>query len=165
VGAGGDSAVGQPSKGAAATKRRAVPESEWLWFGKAGHLIVGNDCRFHLCTLIGKYLISTVGEYLPDSQVREITAASKGVTLEGRGDAREADFMRKIGYEEIGHGRRYETMVFKAGKRCTEKECGCGQPEIDGHELAFSGYNTAGAAAMGHMEHCRAVAAGKIGRR
>jgi len=33
----------------------------WKWRGLPGHFICSNDCRFHLCTDIGKYRISTVG--------------------------------------------------------------------------------------------------------
>ena len=81
------------------------------------HLIVSRDCRFHLATFIPGarvcgVIISTVGEWLPDSEVREITARCRGVQLEGRGDARLADYMAKIGFQEIGAGRTYETMVF-----------------------------------------------------
>jgi hypothetical protein len=46
------------------------------WFGHAGHFICAEWCRFHLCTQVGPYLISTVGEYVPDAPVREILAQS-----------------------------------------------------------------------------------------
>ncbi len=132
-----------------------VPPVEWKWFGNAAHFICGHNCRFHLTTLIGHYLVSTVGEYLPDESVREIMARSRGIQIEGRGDARRADFMKKIGYEEIGCDRKYETMVFKAGAPCSVKECGCGLPSIDGSELDFAPYNQAGDATTGHLEMCR----------
>lgn len=131
-----------------------IPESKWNWFGCAGHLIVGKDCRFHLFTKVGKFVVSTVGEYLPSESVREILAKSRGVKIEGRGDARENDYMRKIGYEKIGFDRLYETMVFDAGKPCRLKTCMCGAPEIDGSEKDFRGYNTAGEATKGHFEMC-----------
>ena len=41
-------------------------------------------------------------------------------------------------------------MVFRAGKPCVEKHCGCGLPAISGGELDFAGYNTAGDATKGH---------------
>lgn len=134
---------------------RTIPSAEWKWFGDAGHLIVGHDCRFHLCTLIGDYLVSTVGKYLPDEGVREMEAEWKGVRLEGKGDARRAQYMREIGYSEIGASRTYETMVFRAGKPCDAPECGCGLPAIDGQELDFDGYNDAGSATRGHMAMCQ----------
>ena len=106
-----------------------MTEKNWKWFGSPGHLIVSLDCRFHLCTQVGGHLVSTVGEYLPDSSVREILAKSRGKTLEGIGEMRRADFLDKIGYEEIGCGRKFETMVFRvSGDLC---KCGCGMPNVN----------------------------------
>ena len=130
------------------------PRNSWQWFGDPGHLIVARDCRFHLCTKVGPWLVSTVGKYLPDAPVREILAESRGITLEGKGDARLADYMRKVGYEEIGLERLYETMVFRAGEPCDAEGCHCGLPAISGEELDFSAYNEAGAATSGHMRMC-----------
>jgi hypothetical protein len=87
-----------------------IPQSEWRWFGSPGHFICARDCRFHLCTQIGAVLVSTVGEYFPGESVREILANSRGVVLNGRGDEREADYMTKLGYEDIGFNRKYETI-------------------------------------------------------
>lgn len=42
--------------------------------------------------------------------------------------------------------------VFKAGKACAAKGCGCGLPSINGMELDFAGYNDAGSATKGHMK-------------
>lgn len=139
-------------------KRVVKKPKAWEWFGNAAHFICGFDCRFHLATLVNGYIVSTVGEYFPDEGSREILASSKGIKLEGRGDARKYDFMKKYGYEEIGCDRKYETMVFKAGPVCVRKGCACGLPEIDGSELDFSGYNDAGAATRGHMAMCKAWA-------
>lgn len=141
-----------------------IPESEWEWFGLSGHLIVSMDCRFHMCTLIGDVLVSTVGMYLPDSQVREGLARSRGIELEGRGDARRYDWLRKNnGYEEIGVDRKFETMAFMAGPRCEVPGCNCGQPSIAiATELFAEGYNDPRAAREGHMRACRLAAEGKI---
>lgn len=137
------------------TPPREIPKSEWKWFGRAGHFICADWCRFHMCTLIGEYLVSTVGEYIPDEAVREICAQSRGITLEGRGDARRADWLNKLGFEEIGYQRKYETMVFKVGASvCTAAGCMCGLPEIIPTELDMDGYNTAGEAAAGHSAMC-----------
>jgi len=46
----------------ATAKAAPIPESKWKWFGDAGHFICSQWCQFHLCTLVGKYLISTVGK-------------------------------------------------------------------------------------------------------
>ncbi len=64
-----------------------IPPAEWQWFGRAGHLIVADSCRFHLHTHVGQWCVSTVGEW----------------------------YMRPIDDEphEIGFRRLYETMVFE----------------------------------------------------
>src|SRR5919106_127620 len=48
--------------------------TELKWFGHAAHFICGRWCRFHLATQVGDYLVSTVGEYWPEHDVREIHA-------------------------------------------------------------------------------------------
>ena len=96
----------------------------WKWFGNAGHFIAWRSCRFHLCTLVGKHIVSTVGDYHPSGSEKA---------------------------ETIGCDRLFETMVFEAGTVC---KCGCGQPEIAGDELDFEGYNEVAAATEGHMRLC-----------
>lgn len=141
-----------------------MKQSDWKWFGCPGHFICARDCRFHLCTLIGDILVSTVGEYLPDYDVREILAKSKGIVLKGKGDERRAEYMKKVGFEEIGLDRRYETMAFKTtGEVCRNPKCNCGLPTIIPEEIEFEGYNTAGEAAKGHMKICLKVS--KKGKR
>ncbi len=132
-----------------------IVEAKWEWFGSPAHFICASDCRFHMATKIGRFIVSTVGEYLPDSAVREILANSRNKPLEGRGDARRADWMKKFGYEEIGYGRKYETMVFRTKGRCKAPDCGCGLPIIIPRELDMNSYNTAGDATKGHMKLCR----------
>ncbi len=36
------------------------------WYGRAGHFCAAYNCQFHLHTHVGKYCISTVGEYHPN---------------------------------------------------------------------------------------------------
>jgi hypothetical protein len=127
------------------------------WFGHAGHFICSDKCRFHLTTLVGKYLISTVGELWPERPVREIHASVNDKRWLDehshlKGDNFDFEYMKKFGFEEIGCGRKYETMVFLAGKPCTDKKCGCGLPAISGLELDGDGYNNAGDATVGHMK-------------
>lgn len=112
------------------------PVDTWKWFGHAGHLCVAHECRFHLTTLIGDFLISTVGAWHP--------------IVNGK-HADEPD--------RIGHDRLYETMVFKAGEPCT---CGCcgGLPNIRGNELLFKAANTAGEANKNHLEYYLKIANG-----
>lgn len=142
-----------------------IPRGEWVWFGNAGHLIVGHMCRFHMCTKVGEYLVSTVGEYWPSRQSREIHAEvhdarwlSENKAL--MGDTFDTAYMKRFGYEEIGSGRTYETMVFRAGAPCDADGCGCGLPAISGHELDADGYNYAGAATRGHYAMCEKWANG-----
>lgn len=125
-----------------------VPRSQWKWFGDAGHFICGRWCRFHLCTEIGKYLVSTVGAYVHPSK-------SKG------GEMAESKWLAENWPgEDIGCGRKYETMVFEiSGERCTYLPCNCGMPQVVSTEIDFRGYNSPGHAAAGHMELCEKWAA------
>ena len=120
-----------------------VPESEWEWFGTPGHFICGHWCRFHLCTLIGDCLVSTVGEYVHPRHG-------------GGSEQQEYNWLAdNWPGEDIGCGRKYETMVFKAGERCDDPKCNCGQPLIKPSELEVMGYNSRGDATKGHMLLCR----------
>jgi hypothetical protein len=60
----------------------------------------------------------------------------------------------RVRSEEIGCDRKYETMVFFAGERCTAKGCGCGLPSIRGSEMDCEGSNDAGTATKNHMAMC-----------
>ena len=122
----------------------------WEWFGHAAHFIGGRWCRFHMATKVGEYVVSTVGEYIHPSH-------------SGGSEQSEAEWMKKHWPgEDIGYNRKYETMVFRAGKPCNSMECGCGIPTIDGHALDFRGYNTARNARAGHMELCAKWASAKV---
>ena len=132
----------------------------WKWFGHAAHFSCGSRCQFHLATQVGKYLVSTVGELWLERSSREVHAQvhdpkwlEKNRHL--KDDYFDSAYMARFGFEEIGCNRKYETMVFKAGKPCRSKECGCGLLEIDGSELDFLGYNNVAAAAKGHLKLCR----------
>ncbi len=119
-------------------------ETKWQWFGDVGHFICGRWCRFHLCTLVGPWLVSTVGAYVHPRH--------------GEGnELAEAEWLEKNWPgEDIGAGRKYETMVFRAGSPCKAEQCGCGMPSLaDANELAYRGYKTAGDATRGHLELCR----------
>lgn len=119
-----------------------TPVDQWKWFGHAGHFICGQWCRFHLCTLVGDYLVSTVGLYVHPRH-------------SGGSERSEAEWLAaNPNGEEIGCGRFYETMVFRAGAPCAAEGCECGIPAIASSELDFEGYVTAGAAAAGHLALC-----------
>lgn len=133
--------------------------SAWVWMPHPAHLIVGQDCRFHLATYLGNgYLVSTVGEWLPDSSSWDIYAESAGVVLQGIGDERRADFMRKVGFVDIGYNRKYETLVFKSGPK-KDSSCGCAFSPTSWGELDSGVYNDAREATDGHMALCRKYSA------
>lgn len=128
-----------------------MAKKDWVWMPHAAHLIVGQDCRFHLATYVNGFIVSTVGEYLPDESSRETHAEVRGIKLEGQGDYRRADFLKKCGWVEIGCDRTYETMVFKAKKSAS----GCCAWELShGLELECAGYKDSKAATEGHLRLC-----------
>lgn len=131
-----------------------MTRADWVWMPHPGHFMGGRDCRFHLCTWVGHVIVSTVGEYLPDEPVREIIARGRGISLSGKGDARLNDFMEKVGYPELGLGRTYETMVFRAVPRDPHPTTCCPYQVGDFQELAMCGYTTAGDAYRGHLALC-----------
>ena len=108
--------------------------NEWTWYGHAGHLCVGHHCRFHLCTKIGEYLISTVGDCFLNGTRTKIGA---------------------------GDDSFFETYVFTVlpGSSCTDSACMCGMPNIDLENINGIRCATAGEAAKTHIEMCRKYAA------
>lgn len=119
-----------------------IPADKWVWFGTAAHFICGQWCRFHLATQVGRYIVSTVGEYVHPRH-------------SGGSEQAEAAWLKKNWPgEDIGFGRKYESMVFEAGKACSDADCGCGLPSV-GEQVGFRGYNDRASAAMGHLELCR----------
>lgn len=130
-----------------------MKKENWIWMPHAGHFICGRDCIFHLTTYVGGYIVSTIGEFWPDSRIREINAQVCGKTIKGRGDEWDANYFKEFGWEELGPGRTYETMVFKA-KRAPSEEICCPWRMDCGSEQDFAGYNDANAATAGHMAMC-----------
>ena len=118
--------------------------SREVWMPHAGHFICANHCRFHLNTYVNGYIISTVGEYVPDSAVRKIARETRGRPTDLQGDAEEDEF----GFEQLGNNRTYETMVFKARK--SDYRC-CPYEMAVPNELDFQGYLDSGAAYKGHL--------------
>jgi len=102
--------------------------TDWIWYGNAGHFCASSQCRFHLCTEIGDYLISTVGEYYRDQDDKEMSTLG------------------------IGSKDFYETYVFRRTKeRC---KCGCGLPDIELSEIDGTRYATPREANEGHIRFC-----------
>ena len=139
-----------------------ITKDKWIWMPHPAHFICSRDCRFFLATKVGKFIVSTVGEYFPDRAVREIHAQvydaewlAKNKIL--KGDHFDAEYMKKFGYEEIGYGRKYETMVFKAMPRKHKNRC-CPYMIISGDNVDFEGYNSAEEAYKGHLKLCNKYA-------
>lgn len=139
-----------------------VERKPWIWMPHPAHYICARYCRFILSTCVGDFIVSTVGEYVPSDAVREMYARTRGINLEGRGDAREKDFIEKCGFTEVGAGRTYETMVFLAEK-APERECGCKFRPKHHRELDMLGYNDAASAYAGHMRLCEEWSVVKAG--
>lgn len=125
-----------------------IPESEWDWFGFAGHFICGSWCRFHLCTRVGAVLISTVGAYVhPRHSAGSERLEAKWLEANWPG-------------EDIGYGRKFETGAFLAGEPCDAEGCNCGQPGLaDAAELEMLGANDPKMARTNHLRLCHKYAA------
>lgn len=133
-----------------------MQKSKWIWMPHAGHFICGKDCEFHLNTYVGKYIVSTVGELWPEKVVREIHAEvhDKKWWEENKqklGDNFNYAYMKKFGFMEIGWGRLYETMVFRAKK--SDHVC-CPWRMISGEDLEANSYNKPEEAFKGHYAMC-----------
>jgi hypothetical protein len=127
-------------------------KENWIWMPHAAHFICSRHCRFFLATKVGKYIVSTIGEYVPDSKVREIFAKSRGKEIKGKGDEWDWNYMKEFGFEDIGAGRKYETMVFKAKK--SDGFC-CPYIIENGEDIDFAGYNDPKEAYDGHLTMCK----------
>lgn len=124
---------------------------DWIWMPHAAHFCMGDCCRFHLATYVGGVIVSTVGECDPGESMRELEATARGITLRGRGDARYADWLTRVGFMEIGLERTYETMVFSAVPSTEE----CCPWRIDAAaERDMLGYSAADDAYRGHLAMC-----------
>src|SRR5262252_4516621 len=121
-----------------------MKREDWVHMPHGAHFIGMSSCRFRLATFVGNYIVSTVGEYVPDLVVLEIFAKTRGIDLHGKGVERAADFLAQHGPVEIGFGRLYETMVFPARKATPEEAiCGCDYRISDYAEVDMEGYNDA----------------------
>ena len=107
-----------------------MKKENWVWMPHCGHFICGDKCRFHLNTYVGNYIVSTIGELWFERKPREIREFHAEVqdkswfkkNIHLKGDEFDAAYFKRFGYEELGDGRKYETMVFKAYKS-TDKCC------------------------------------------
>jgi len=136
--------------------KKEIKKDKWIWMPHAGHFILGNKCRFHLNTYVGKYIVSTVGELWNDADIRRIYAGIYDKEWYAKnqfkkGDNFDSAYFEKFGYEELGIERTYETMVFRAKK--SEHKC-CPYERIAG-EIDFDGYKSADDAYSGHLKMCK----------
>jgi len=111
-----------------------------------------------------------MGEYAPPRDVQRIRAEARDPAWlreneHFRGDAWDYAYLDRFGYEEVGHNRSYETMVFPAGPPCWTETCSCGLPSQDGAAEDMRGYNSAREATEGHMSMCEKYAEREIGEK
>lgn len=133
-----------------------MSKADWVWMPHAGHLIISHQCRFHVATKVGNYIVSTVGEWWPERPAREIHAKIHDPqwlagNIHRRGDDFDAAYMERFGFETVGYDRIYESMVFKAMP--SEHVC-CPWRIESGENIDGCGYNDAGEAYRGHLELC-----------
>jgi hypothetical protein len=153
-------------------------KTDWIWMPHASHLCVAHKCRFHLNTYVNGYIVSTVGEYFPEEEVRRIFLKNRIVfpklkiditgkiqtdhlvtneqvqeILSLKGDYFDAAYLRFFGFEDLGLNRKYETMVFRASKR-DDPTAQCCPWEATGDCLESAGYNEPKNAFDGHMRFC-----------
>lgn len=140
-----------------------MKKQNWVWMPHAAHLITGDKCQFHLATYVGGYIVSTIGEHWPDRDVRRIHAEvhdPKWHALNNKlkGDEYDHAFMKRFGFEELGHERTYETFVFPARKKMEGCKA-CPYKPSDWGEIDSAGYRNAEAAYLGHLKFCKKWAA------
>lgn len=132
-----------------------MTKADWIWMPHAGHYICGEWCRFHLCTYVNGFVVSTVGDYMPDRDTRRYMRSTDSDMLRLQGDEFDHYYIKKYGYHEVGCGRLFETMVFPAENRHPEDDQCCPYKcNHDDSELEAKGYNTAKEATEGHYELC-----------
>lgn len=107
-------------------------DAERVELGCAGHFIAAAGCAWRRHTQVGKFRISSVGDYRPRNGKRELIGAT--------------------GY--------YETMVFALTDRQAEGNEGCGCREVaNWTEIDGERYETAGEAQAGHERYVAKYAA------
>lgn len=148
-----------------------MKRENWVWMPHPAHLIVADKCQFHLATYVGGYIVSTVGEWWPERSSRDIHAKIYDslwyeTNKHLMGDAYDYAYKKRFGFEEIGFGRKYETMVFGAMRMPKDGCPACKWAQVSGRDLDSRAYvDDAAEAVKGHMELCKKWAAKKPGYR
>lgn len=130
-----------------------IPQNKWRWLGHAQHFCAADNCRFHLATVVGKYVISTVGDYYPP-----LTASSKltGSAADLKAGRRPERVRERIG---AGEDSFFETFVFQVDTKAKKADCGC--PELKSFcEVWGERAATAQEATRKHMGMCTRIAEG-----
>ena len=109
-----------------------MKKENWVWMPHVAHHICGEKMHYSLATYVGGYVVSTVGDYYPNGYYSKL------------GNKNQKD--------TVGHGRFYETMVFRAKK--SDQKC-CGYDIATGENVDFQGYSTAQEATKGHYLLCK----------
>jgi hypothetical protein len=154
-------------------------KSDWIWMPHVGHFILGHQCRFHLNTYVNGYIVSTVGELWPDVEVRRIYLKTRRMwpqldfndegmlfekksftpeqidqILDLKGDEFDRFYLKHFGYEQIGLGRLYESMVFIAKPQDEPEYSCCPWVMKCPEDVDFEGYNAPQDAYDGHIMLC-----------
>lgn len=108
---------------------RAERPAMWKQYGYPAHFVGAHKCRFHLCTRVGNYIVSTVGDYFAD-----------GKPLQPLGS---------------GEDSLFETMVFDFDGEHQDGQ----PVVLTGNPLEMARYATPEAAQGGHEAYCRKMAA------
>lgn len=142
---------------------KPITKDKWVWMPHPAHLIVSSKCRFHLATKVGKFIISTVGEWWPERISREIHAKIYDPKWHEEhnhllGDTYNAAYFKRFGFKEIGCGRKYETFVFKCQKNTVKENACCPWKVADYPEIDSDAYNEADKAYEGHLKMCNKYA-------
>lgn len=93
-----------------------MSKEEWIWMPHPDHLCIADSCRFRLATYVNGHVVSTVGEYFPDRDVRRYILQSrlssgfeseeeKGkirLVLSKIGDDFNRYYLQMFGWDDIG---------------------------------------------------------------
>jgi len=140
-----------------------MKKEQWVWMGHPAHFICARDCRFHLATYVGNYIVSTVGELWQDKVVRESHARVHDPEWLRKnshllGDYFDAAYFKRFGYGELHSGGwTYETMVFRAAKVKGKepKDMCCPWRIIVNKSTQEEVYKSSDVAYRGHMKLCK----------